>query len=164
MINTIRARMEAAKRRRLRSPNFFRVALALGMSLIAVARDRTISERIAHRLVEEALVALGWPSVHADPMKDYWAPEFYSFEAYLSGPVADDGTGVLQSHYLAVNTWTGDVWDTTECRQITSAAIQKEQEFIWKRSRLPIGAREALHDKSPASCSLIELMTRKKKH
>lgn len=141
-----------------------RFALALGMSLVGAAHDRTISERTARKLVQEALVALGWPSVHADPMKDYWAPEFYSFQAYRSGPVADDGTGVLQSHYLAVNPWTGDVWDTTECRPITSPAIQKEQESIWKRSRLPAEAREALHDKSPASCSLIELMAGKKKH
>jgi hypothetical protein len=146
----------------MKGPSVFRVALALGISLVAFARDRTISERAARTLVQEALVALGWPSVHVDPMKYYWAPEFYTFQAYWPGPVQDDGVSVLQSYYLAVNPWTGDVWDAMRCSRITSPAIQKEQESIWKRSRLPAEAREPLHEKSPG-CSAIELKASEKK-
>lgn len=67
-----------------------------------------------------------------------------------------NGVSVLQTHYLAVNPWTGDVWDAMGCEMITSSALQKEQNFIWKRSGLPADAKLPLHDKSPASCSLID--------
>ena len=135
------------------------IALALGVGFFASARDRTISERTARRLVREALVAMGddWSSAPIEPLKNYWAPEFYSFMAYLPGPEIN-GVSVLQTQYLAVNPWNGDVWDDTECRTITSPVIQKEQESIWSRSGLPSDAREPLHDKSPASCALIEKM------
>jgi hypothetical protein len=122
------------------------------------ARDRIISEGSARKLAQEALVVLGgdWLSANIESYDDYWAPEFYAFMAYYPGPQSADGTGVLQTTYLAVNPWTGDVWDATECRTITSPTILKEQESIWSRSGLPADASVALHDKSPASCSLIE--------
>jgi hypothetical protein len=135
------------------------IALALGVGFFASARDRTISERTARRLVREALVAMGddWASAPIEPWKYYWAPEFCTFMAYLPGPEIN-GASVLQTHYLAVNPWNGDVWDAMACRIITSPVIQKEQESIWRRSRRPADAREPLRDKSPASCALIEKM------
>jgi hypothetical protein len=135
----------------------FAVALTIGIGAFSSARDRIISERTARRLVREALVAMGddWSSAPIEPMKYYWAPEFYSFMAYLSGPEIN-AVSVLQTQYLSVNPWTGDVWDNTECRIITSSVIQKEQASIWSRSRLPADAREPLRDKSPASCALIQ--------
>jgi hypothetical protein len=138
----------------IRGARLFAALLAIG--LVVSARDRVISEKTARKLVREALVAMGddWSSAPFEPLKDYWAPEFYSFMAYLPGPEIN-GVSVLQTQYLAVNPWTGDVWDDTECRIITSPVIQKEQEAIWSRSRLPADARLPLHDKSPASCALI---------
>jgi hypothetical protein len=135
------------------------IALALGVYFFASARDRTINERTARRLVREALIAIGdhWVSAPIEPWKYYWAPEFYTFMAYYPGPEIN-GVSVLQTHYMAVNPWTGDVWDAMACEIITSPVIQKEQESIWSRSRLPADAHEALHDKSPASCALIQEM------
>lgn len=133
------------------------VALAIAIGAFSDARERIISEKTARRLIREALVSMGddWSSAPIERWIYYWAPEFYSFMTYLPGPEID-GVSVLQTHYLSVNPWTGDVWDAIGCRTITSPVIQKEQESIWRRSRLPSDAREPLQDKSPASCSLIE--------
>jgi hypothetical protein len=130
-----------------------------------LTRDRIISEGTARKLAQDALVALGgdWPSANIELYDYYWAPEFYAFMAYYPGPESADGVGVLQTTYLAVNPWTGDVWDVTGCSLITSPAIAKEQESLWSRSGLPADAHEPLHDKSPASCSLIEGRAREKK-
>ena len=137
--------------------SLIRVALALGISLVASAHERTITERAARKLVQEALVAMGggWSSAKIEPWKFYWAPEFYTFSAFQSGVLDSDGRGVLQSHYFAVNPWTGDVWEGVGCERITSLAIQKDQESIWKRSRIPDEARKAIGDRSPADCSII---------
>lgn len=142
----------------------FVVSLTIAIGAFPAARDRIISERTARRLVREALAAMGddWSSAGFETMKDYWAPEFYSFMAYLPGPEIN-GVSVLQTQYFAVNPWTGDVWDNTECRIITSPVIHREQESIWSRSRLPADAREPLHDKSPASCALIQGKASEKK-
>lgn len=147
-----------------RGLRFFAAALTIAISAYSLARDRIISERAARRLAREALVAMGddWSYAPIEPLKDYWAPEFYSFMAYLPGPEVN-GVSVLQTQYLAVNPWTGDVWDNTECRIITSPVIQNEQESIWRRSRLPADARPPLHDKSPASCALIQGKASEKK-
>ena len=68
--------------------SFFRVALALGFSFAALALDRTISERTARKLVQEALVALGdnWSSAQVGPWTYYWAPEFYTYSAWRPEP------------------------------------------------------------------------------
>jgi hypothetical protein len=108
--------------------------------------------------VQQALVALGegWPSAQIGPWKFYWAPEFYTFSAWRPNPdVGSDGVGILLTHYFAVNPWNGDVWEGIECMRITSPAIQKVQKSIWKRSRIPDQARDAIRDKSPADCSNI---------
>lgn len=135
------------------------IALALSVGFFASARDRTISERTARRLVREALVAMGddWSSAPIEPYKYYWAPEFYSFMAYLPGPEIN-GVSVLQTQYLSVNPWTGDVWDNTECRIITSPVIQKEQESIWSRSRSrQVTSVLCAHRKDEKMSSLIAL-------
>lgn len=134
-------------------PGFVRVVLALGISLVSSAHLRTISEGTARKLVRQALSALGEnpQSIEIDPWRYYWAPEFYTFEAWRYGLA-----GGLATHYFfAVNPWTGDVWDAMACKRITSPVIEREQEAIWKRSLLPTEAREALHEKSPA-CSAME--------
>lgn len=145
--------------------NLFRVALVLGVSFVSSAHVPTISEGAARRLVREALVALGenGPSVQIGPWKYYWAPEFYTFSAWRPGLAGSDGVGILQTYYFAVNPWTGDVWDAMGCKRITSPAIEKEQEAIWKRSQLPADVREAIRKKSPADCSAIQREMREKK-
>jgi hypothetical protein len=126
--------------------------LVLGIGMVSPANGRTISRDAANKLVREALVALheDGPSVKIVRFRYDYAPEFYSFTAMWPNPDGDPLIG-----YFAVNPWTGDVWDVMGCRRITSPAIEKEQESIWKRSRLAPGAKETLREKSPA-CSAAE--------
>lgn len=132
--------------------NLLRAVLSIGISIGALANDRTISSNKARELVREALVALNMngPSVKIDHFRYDYAPEFYAFMAWWPNP---EGSPLIG--YYAVNPWTGDVWDVTGCRRISSAALQKEQEQIWKRSNLLPGAEGTLHEKSPG-CSAIE--------
>lgn len=134
--------------------SLFQVALAVGISFVASAHLRTIGERTALKLVQEALVTLGatGPSVQIRHWPYYWAPEFYTFQAWRPNP----GEGPLLTYYFAVNPWTGDVWDAIGCERITSPAIEREQESILKRLGLPRDAQEILQTKSPA-CSDMEM-------
>jgi hypothetical protein len=145
---------------------YFCVAFILGVSSLSYGRPPTISEETARKLVREALVAMGetQPSVQIEPWKFDWAPEFYTFSAWRPGAIGKDGVGIAQTYYFAVNPWTGDVWDAMACKRITSTAIEKEQEAIWKQSDLPTAIREAIRKKSPADCTTIQReMNRKKK-
>jgi len=125
--------------------------IILGLAKSSGAIERTIEERTARKLVEGALPALGEDPKFMDirPWRYYWAPEFYSFEAYRGG-----GHGVLIIYYLSVNPWTGDVWDATACKRITTPEVKKEQDAIWQKSGIPSEAREALSKKAPAECSV----------
>lgn len=129
--------------------SFFLVALALGLSMASPAIERTIDERTARKLVEEALPALGESPrfLQIEPWRYYWAPEFYSFSASRAGK------GVLIMYYLSVNPWTGDVWDAMACERLTTPALKKEQEAIWQQSGIPSEARETLQNRSPDECS-----------
>lgn len=129
---------------------FFRVMLALGVSFISSAHPPTISKGVARKLVREAVLALGESraSIQIGPWDYHLAPEFYTFSAWRHN-LAD---GLLVTYYFAVNPWTGDVWDAMGCKRITSPAMEKAQESISKRSRLPAKGWEALRQKSPA-CS-----------
>ncbi len=131
--------------------SFFRTAVAFSVSFASSAGLRTISEQTARKLVLEALASgESRQPFHVEPGVDYWAPEFYTFDAWRSDPNLRDGeVGVLITRYLSVNPWNGDVWDRIACKRITSPAIEKEQESIWQRSRLPTEAREPLHWRSP---------------
>jgi hypothetical protein len=115
-----------------------------------MARGRTISERTARKLVEEALVVLGEDprGVHVEPCAYDWAPEFYTFQAWARK--GDESANVIEVDYLAVNPWTGDVWDAMACKRITSPAMQKEQDRIWQESRLAAEVRQTLRERSPA--------------
>jgi len=130
--------------------NLLRLALALGFSAWAPGLERTIDEAMALKLIDEALPAVGEvrASVQIGPWRYYWAPEFYTFQAWRAG----EG-GVLLTYYFAVNPWTGDVWDAMACKRITTREVQKDQEAIWARSGIPSEAREALRERSPADCS-----------
>jgi hypothetical protein len=134
----------------IRFSSFLRVTLALSASLSAPALDRKISEKTARRLVQEALVALGQPVPPSQVRYRtfYWAPEFYTFEAVLG----QTGSRPALTWFFAVNPWNGEVWNSMECSRITSRVIEREQEDIWKRSRLPPEAREPLHYKYPGDC------------
>jgi len=132
----------------------------LGLSAASAELNRTIDAIAARKLVEEALVALGeCPSSSISDWQYYWAPEFYTFQAWCGNT---ESTPIVP-YYLAVNPWNGEVWDAMACTRITSPAIENEQKAIWKKSRLPSGAREPLHDKSPASCAIILQQRHEKK-
>src|SRR5580658_1182521 len=126
---------------------FIRAALAFGIGLGALASGRTISLNDARKLVREALVAsdLNGPSVKIEPFRYDYAPDFYAFMAWWPNP---GGSPLLG--YYAVNRWTGDVWDVMGCKRISSPAIRREQESIWRRSRLAPEARGTIQETSPA--------------
>lgn len=114
-----------------------------------------ISERLARKLAIEALsTVVAMDGLNIKPWQYYWAPEFYTFQAWRPGIPDPQGVGVLETHYLAVNPWTGDVWDAMGCERITSPAFAKEQDAIWRRSKLPNDVRLAIRDKAPADCSV----------
>jgi hypothetical protein len=87
-----------------------------------------------------------------------WAPEFYTFQAWRPNP----GNGPLLTYYFAVNPWTGDVWDAIGCERITSPALEKEQESIFRRAHLSADRQKALSEKSPG-CSEIETKSQGKR-
>lgn len=136
-----------------RGPRFFGAILAVGFSTLSLAYGRTISQDTARKLVHDALVTLNksGPSVKIARFRYDYAPEFYAFAATWPNPDGDPLIG-----YFAVNPWTGDVWDIMGCKRITSPAIEKEQDAIWKRSQIAPEAKGTLQEKSPA-CSAIEL-------
>jgi len=128
------------------------ILLLWGTPIQAQIGQHTINQREARKLVQGALVALGENArlVQIRPWPYYWAPGFYTFQAWLPGP--GEGDSVLRPFFFAVNPWSGDVWDAMGCVRITSPAIEKEQELIWRRSRLPNEVRETIRNKAPG-CS-----------
>jgi hypothetical protein len=88
------------------------------------------------------------PPSQIDILKSYWPPEFYSYGAHIGQ--SDDEP--LLTFYFDVNPWNGEVWDSKNCKRITSPAIEQEQRVIWKRSGLPEEAGEPLHYKVPGEC------------
>jgi hypothetical protein len=134
------------------------IALVFAISFTASALGRTIGERTARKLAKEALVTMGEDerSAHLGPWEFPWAPEFYTFSAWWPGLDHGDGVSVLQTYYLAVNPWTGDVWDAIGCSRITSPAIQKEQKNLRNRSKLSAEVWEFIHGRTPAGCSELK--------
>jgi hypothetical protein len=135
------------------SLRFLRVVLVLAIVLAAPAHDRKISEKTARRLVREALAAMRQqvPPSQITRGTSHWSPELYAFDAVLG---QTDGRPALTWGF-AVNPWNGDVWNVMECSRVTSPAIEREQEAIWKRSGLPADAREPLRHKHPGECPQI---------
>jgi len=133
-----------------RASKLLLVTAASGIAFRSWALDHTVTEQVARKLVEEAIVALGRsiPASQVQPMTSYWSPQFYNFEAVLG---QSSGLPALR-FYFAVNPWNGDVWNPIGCTLITSSAIEKEQEAIWKQSNFPQQAREALHYQHPGTC------------
>ena len=130
------------------------VLLAWCGPLPAQLNRHTLTQRAARKLVQQALVALDANQhFRIEPWRYYWAPEFYTFQAWRPGPVDRDGLGVIQTYYFAVNPCTGDVWDAMACSRVTSRTIQQEQQLIWQRSHLPAEVRQTIRDKTPADCS-----------
>ena len=126
-----------------------RLLLILMISVCSSGIERTIDEQTARKLVDEALPAIGEThgSVDVGPWRYYWAPEFYNFT------ISHPGKGVLITHYLSVNSWTGDVWDGMACKKLVTPELTKEQEVIWERSGIPSEARSTLSARSPAGCA-----------
>lgn len=127
-----------------------RVLLVLGVGVVSPAGTATISTAAARRLVREALAVMkqDGPSVRIDATRRDCAPGFYTFQAWWPNP---DGSPIF-TVYFAVNPRTGDVWDVMGCERITSAALEKEQESIFRRSGLTPTAAKAFRAKSPLCC------------
>ncbi len=97
--------------------SFKRCALFLFLLLtggIASAQAR-ITQDEAKRIVHYALKAesMDGPTVDVSPVKNDYAPDFYSFEATWPNP---DGSPMLGGY--AVNPWTGDVWQFLYFRRL----------------------------------------------
>jgi hypothetical protein len=114
---------------------------------------KVISEQTASTLVTAAIVALGVPIPEDNiaALTTYWSPEFYNYQAWLPQPDKKP----LLTFYFGINPWNGDVWDTKNCRLISSPAIVKQQQVIWQHSGLPPEARDPLHHKIPGQCGRI---------
>ena len=125
------------------------ILLTIGIAFGSVANGRAIGPATARRLVRQALIAVNQeaPSVRVEPLRYDYAPEFYAFAATWPNSDGDPLIG-----YFAVNPWTGDVWDINACKRISSPALRREQEAIWKHSKLMPEAEKVLHERSPA-CS-----------
>lgn len=129
-----------------------RTAILIIMSLAAssgsLALDPTINEATARELVRDALASRGerGTDIGIGPWLYYWAPDFFTLEAWRPSPTV----GTMQTWHFAVNPWTGDVWDAIACTRITSTTIKRKQEEIWKSSKLPDEARQALQARAPA--------------
>jgi hypothetical protein len=137
------------------------ITVVLGMVVIAVAvvgaaqiqSERTISVNTARRMATKALIALG-PDVaykrRLDPRPDTYPPEFYLFEAVRH--TEKTGFGVASIYYLAVNPWTGDVWDIGRCTRITSPDLSKEKDSIRKFLDLTVDGQITLSKRTPVGC------------
>lgn len=126
------------------------VALMLSVSGAPTSEERTITPSTAERLVHEALVALkqDGPKVHVERIHYDYAPQFFAFEADRH-PTPAGTVGAADILYLAVNPWTGDVWDYVTCQRITSPAIRKAQAAIRKKLNLSPEAQRRLSAKAP---------------
>jgi hypothetical protein len=126
------------------------VIMSLGASSVGLALDPTINKVTAEELVRDALASLGEHGtdvkIEVEPWPYYWAPDFITLQAYRPHPTA----GTMETWYFAVNPWTGDVWDPFGCTRLTSPAIKRKQEAIWKSSKLPDEARQFLQARTPA--------------
>ena len=126
------------------------VIMLLVASPVGLALDPTVSTAAAIELVRGALASLGEGSARTKiasyTVVDYWAPDFITLQAEVPHP----DVGRIEMRYFAINPWTGDVWDATACTRITSAAIKRTQDEIWKSSRLPDEARRVLEARAPA--------------
>lgn len=115
-----------------------------------LALDPVISKTTAAELVRDALASLGEDGgggkIATGPWLYYWAPDFITLYAEVPLP----SVGRIEMRYFAVNPWTGDVWEPFGCTRITSPAIKRKQEEIWKSSKLPDEARPVLQDRAPA--------------
>lgn len=125
------------------------LAPLVAFSFARAAASNLISQATARNLIRDALVAVDQnpKAFHIESIHSEYAPDFYSFSAAWYNP---DGPALVL--YFALNSATGDVWDTVMCRRITSPAIRKEQELIRAKLKATAEARKRLETKSPG-CS-----------
>jgi len=121
----------------------------LAASPAGLALDAVVSKAAAAGLVRDAVAShpRDWDGgrIAVRPWSFYWAPDFIT----LSAEVYSRTTGNLAVLHFAVNPWTGDVWEPFGCTRITSPALQRRQEAIWRRAKLPNEARRVLQERAP---------------
>jgi hypothetical protein len=77
-------------------------------------------------------------------IQDKYDPDFYYFDANWINPISSPHLA-----YLAVNPWTGDVWNAAICKRLKSPSLHKMQQAIRKRFRLNKATGEMLISKEP---------------
>jgi hypothetical protein len=110
-------------------------ALSLLLAGESVAGQK-IDEAEARKLAIEGLKVYVQRDVSAKEItltriEDQYDPDFYYFEATWTNPISSPHIA-----YLAVNPWTGDVWNAAICKKLASASITKMQKDIQRRFRL----------------------------
>ena len=126
------------------------IFILFATSVLGFALDPAVNLAVATELVRAAIVSLGEGGAQTHiavyPWLYYWAPDFITLQAEVPHPEV----GRVEMRYFAVNPWTGDVWDAMACVHVTSPAIKKKQDEIWKSSKLPDEARRFLQARTPA--------------
>jgi hypothetical protein len=121
------------------------LSVRLALCLPSPVNGPVVNEATARRLVRDAVVAVVRnPKTFDVELTREHLSGFYSFQAAFY-----NGNDPMHILYFAVNSSTGDVWDTARCKQITSPAIRREQKEISKRSNLSAQDQRSVREKSP---------------
>ena len=126
------------------------IVAIIAASCSSAADCGSIDEKVAQQLVRDALTVMkqNGPDVSVESFTYSYAPEFLAYQAMWIHPKGSPSGSSLIG-YFAVNPWTGDVWEINACRKISSPAMKKIQDSIWKQSKLPPAAEAILHERTP---------------
>ncbi|SRR5579875_2265449 len=128
--------------------------LLMGITAFAINSGRAeqaipnVSERLAHTLAKSTLTANAQhlPGMRFDREIAPHPPDFYWFE--ITAKVPDQVSPLLG--YFAVNKMTGDVWNFTQCKKLTSLVIRKLQDELRKEGK--ISTQDFEHFSREAPC------------
>ena len=101
------------------------LALVAGMPSRAAGVPQQINTETAERLAAEAY---NWPKSYV-----WYDRRDHSFLVFA--PMGGE-YGTAPITWLAVNPWTGDVWDVWNCQKLSTALLRKSQAAIRRSFRL----------------------------
>jgi hypothetical protein len=120
------------------------LGIALTFAVNAQSPDTRLSADEARKLVSAAIDPNRSKAV-LEPMHNPYEPDFLFFEAIDPDPDHSAHMGTF-----AVNSWTGDVWDTAGfCRRVTSSRLIKMLERIRAHSSLTAAEFARRHASKP---------------
>jgi hypothetical protein len=128
------------------------VFLMLSMIIFSNAAENTPRQKIveseARSLAFEGLKTYtkrdSVEDIFLTRIQDKYDPDFYYFDANWLNP-----SGSPHLAYIAVNPWTGDVWNAAICKRLESPYLGKMQEAIRKRFRLNKDSDAVFRSKEP---------------